>query len=179
MPVTFTSEAATRIAAAVRRVEGTPQDRSGEPISAGPTEGEFYAWITSSTDATGMRYSWVRVYPDFTGHDPDLMFETGMKWRLHTPHAAGFDTAYEANGRRGITDKIVRLSFAGFRDDEVPDSDPPAKERVPVYVFVHETLEPDGFLPPHDHRSNEPQHGGFAFACYAPGTALPQMPWYI
>lgn len=103
----------------------------------------------------------------------------GMKWRLHTPHAAGWNNAYDANGRRGITDKIVRLSFAGCRDDEVPESDPPRTERVLVYVFVHETLEPDGFLPPHDHRSNEPQHGGFAFACYAPRTALPQMPWHI
>jgi len=34
-------------------------------------------------------------------------------------------------------------------------------------------------LGPHDHRSNEPGHGGFAFSCYHPGTALPQMPWAI
>ena len=34
-------------------------------------------------------------------------------------------------------------------------------------------------LGPHDHRSNDPAYGGFAFAVYHPGSAVPQMPWAI
>jgi hypothetical protein len=37
-----------------------------------------------------------------------------------------------------------------------------------------------GFIPgmgPHDHRDNF--NGGFAFACYHPGTSIPQQPWSI
>jgi hypothetical protein len=37
-----------------------------------------------------------------------------------------------------------------------------------------------GWIPgmgPHDHRDNF--NGGFAFACFHPGTSLPQQPWAI
>lgn len=36
-----------------------------------------------------------------------------------------------------------------------------------------------GTLGPHDHRSEDPNYGGFAFAVYHPGTAVPQQPWAI
>jgi len=31
----------------------------------------------------------------------------------------------------------------------------------------------------HDHRSNDPAYGGFAFAVYAPGSGVPQQAWPI
>lgn len=50
------------------------------------------------------------------------------------------------------------------------------------YSQHHHTSEYDGGFVPvgggvHDHRDNF--NGGFAFACYHPGTSLPQMPWAI
>jgi hypothetical protein len=44
----------------------------------------------------------------------------------------------------------------------------------------HTSQYDGGFIPgmgPHDHRDNF--NGGLAFACYHPGTALPQMPWAL
>ncbi|MGC4033238.1 MAG: hypothetical protein QM754_16200 [Tepidisphaeraceae bacterium] len=47
----------------------------------------------------------------------------------------------------------------------------------PLFTFQYETLDDRGPLPVHDHRDNF--NGGFAFAVFHPGTALPQQPWAI
>ena len=64
-------------------------------------------------------------------------------------------------------------------------------ENIPVpevasegYNQHYHTSEYDGGLMlgtrgPHDHRSGDPNYGGYAFATWHPGTALPQQPWAI
>lgn len=172
MGVVFTSRAAEKIKRAVNKVLSTPEDRTNKPVSTRPAEQEFWAWITGPADLSGQRYHWVRVYPFFDDDDPDLLLETGAKWKLFEPKSFGTGTAYESNGARGIIDKIVKLSFAGYRKPE-PDADEQVPE--PVYVFTFETFSGPPELPIHDHRDNF--NGGFAFAVYHPGTSLPQQPW--
>src|SRR5256885_13005443 len=127
MGVTFTSAAAKRIAAVVRKVEGQPQDRRSDRTPSGPDEQSFFAWL-SGCDLSGLRYSWARVAPDMSSDTPDIILDNAMKWRLvGEPPVTGFHTAYEANSQRGLTDRIVRLTFAGFNADDDP-----------MYVFTHD-----------------------------------------
>jgi hypothetical protein len=49
---------------------------------------------------------------------------------------------------------------------------------IPFYVFQYRGADPDPVVPIHDHRDNV-TGGGFAFAVWHPGTALPQQPWYL
>ena len=67
--------------------------------------------------------------------------------------------------------------FNAITGEEIPVPDTATEGHNRHY----HTSEYDGGLiiglGPHDHRSNDPSYGGFAFAVYHPGTALPQMPW--
>lgn len=68
-----------------------------------------------------------------------------------------------------LRDIIVRVHFAGMRTF--------GGEKRSMYVFSYTPMVLRSFLPLHDHRDNF--NGGFAFAVYHPGTALPQRPWAI
>lgn len=48
---------------------------------------------------------------------------------------------------------------------------------IAMYAFEFSASQGQSSLPIHDHRDNF--NGGFAFATYHPGAALPQQPWAI
>lgn len=52
-----------------------------------------------------------------------------------------------------------------------------ADNSIAMYVFQYQSADGQSSLPIHDHRDNF--NGGFAFATYHPGTALPQQPWAL
>lgn len=165
MGVVFTSEAAKRIAAAVRRVEAMPQERTGERTPPGPIENDIWGWITG-LDASGLRYSFVRVIPDAGADEPDLILTNGMRYRLYSDDPLHIHVAREVNGTRGIASgTIVRMSFAGY------DADGEA-----AFVFQYQPPQPPSDHGLHDHRDNITGRG-FSFSVYHPGTALPQQPW--
>lgn len=167
MGVVFTSSAAKRIAAVVRRVESQPQDRSGEHNPAAPSEADCWAWLTG-VDVSGQRYSFVRVYPDASSDSPDLILDNGMKFRLFDTDPAHVWQAREVNDTRGIAvSTIVRMTFAGYDGQKPP-------EPTFVFQYIAAPSQPD-FVPIHDHRDNF--SCGFAFAVYHPGTGLPQQRW--
>ena len=49
-------------------------------------------------------------------------------------------------------------------------------EFEPAWCIMSQFDEPLKPVPVHDHRDNF--NGGFAFACYHPGTAIPMQPWF-
>lgn len=182
--VTFTPEAAKRIARVVKRVEQTPTQFGGRNPSSALTasepffvrlldpytreefadgHAEYYLLGSGAMSSnTQVFYSWEAVVPTKYGH------------LAADPQVQGVASArpLNAKGQSELIEygTIVQLHLVGFDDDGV----------TPLYVFV-DGREVIGqmFVPPHDHRSNTPGYGGFAFACYAPGTSLPQMPWAI
>lgn len=167
MPVTFTSEAAKRIAKVVRRVEAMPQERGGGRNPTGPAESEIWGWITGC-DLSGLRYSFVRVIPDPSTDSPDLILDNAMRYRLFSEDPAHIHVAQEVNGSRNVpAGTIVRLSFVGYN-----------AEGTPAFIFQYQPSQvPANDLPIHDHRDNF--NGGYAFAVYHPGTGLPQQKWAI
>jgi hypothetical protein len=101
---------------------------------------------------------------------PDIMFgNSAMKWNIfgNDETITGYQTAYEANGQAGLTDRVVELRFAGYNANG--DA---------TYMFIAEMQPEPESLPIHDHR-DPITGGGFAFAVYHPGTGLPQQPWAI
>lgn len=155
-PATFGPKSIKRIGDAVRRVERMPQDRTVERMhfmDAG--EQSFWAKI-GGRSLDGKRFSWFRVRPDGDGG-----------WVAYDPAAEGERNAVEINGHRGIpTGAVVMLHFTDYDPDGQP-----------LYTFQYETLQDRHPLKVHDHRDNF--NGGYAFAVYHPGTALPQQPWAI
>lgn len=168
MGVTFSSEAVARIRAGIKKIEAQPTDHTATRTPPGPSEQRFFAFLTGC-DLSGKRYSWMRVFPDMSSDSPDLILDSGLKWKVfgETP-VTGYETALEGNGVRGLTDIVVELQFAGFNADGDVN-----------YIFMHQQVQ-DQFqiVPLHDHRDNL-TGGGFAFACYHPGTGLPQQPWHV
>lgn len=181
--VTFTPDAAKRIAKVVKRVEHMPEQMGGRnPSSSTQHDDNFWVRIKdayvridhpdgtityelyeSSTYNGPLWYSWEKVIPGKRGG-----FLTA------DPPVEGIANARYIN-EQGPDDLIgygtcTRLHLVGF--DEQGD---------PLYVFIDGGDRTIGYapVPVHDHRSNDPGYGGFAFACYAPGTSLPQMPWVI
>jgi hypothetical protein len=57
--------------------------------------------------------------------------------------------------------------------------DPGPQLPIPMYVFSYQPQQQQTTVPIHDHRSNDPQCGGYSFATYHPGTSLPQQPWSV
>ena len=155
-PVTFTKDAARRIAKATRQVERQPQHYGP---TAGPdtppVEDAFWARIGSWSMATG-GYSWQRLIPIGNG---------GL--RFDDRAIIGRDSAFDALGRNTVpAGVVVRLHLTGYDADGEPR-----------YTFTYDPAPDQAYLHPHDHRDNF--NGGFAFAVYHPGTALPHMPWAI
>jgi hypothetical protein len=168
--VNFSLDAARRIAAAVRKVERTPQNLAGDRNPPHGTTTQFWAYLTGC-DESGQYWSWLRLRPAANlpsaadaytplGDDRPL-------FELDQPTIFSENTAREANSNRRIeAGTVVQLSFIGY------DS---AGE--PVYVFCYPVQPQDNFLPLHDHRDNLQASGGFAFSVYHPGTSLPQQNW--
>lgn len=171
--VGFSLSDAKRIAAATRRIEGTPQDLRGTPNPAGPAGTQFWAYLLS-TDLSGNHWTFLKLVPAArlpNADEPFAPLESDRPlWELAQPVFYG-EGAREANGNKAIEGgTAVQVTFIGYDTSE---------ERKPVYVFTYGVAQPDpGFVPIHDHRDNI-TGGGFAFAVYAPGTALPQQPWYV
>lgn len=150
------------------------KNMGGKPIPHGPIESEIWGLLTGC-DTSGKRYSFVRVIPDASGDDPDIMLDAqniGYSIVANAANQGLIYTAFEVNGHTGAVMQIVKLTFAGYRKD------PDTGTKEPVFVFQYETLPAWIPLPVHDHRDNV-TGGGFAFAVYAPGTALPQQPFSI
>lgn len=166
-PVTFTVRGAQRIERAVRKVERPGQILTGDRRPTAPSETTFWALLTGN-DITGMRYSFVRVIPVATKDESD--FVIGRDFPLYYEIASlepeeGF--AREANGTRGIPlYSVVQVTYIG------PDADD-----LPAFLFNYQVMDSNLPITPHDHRDNF--NGGFAFACYHPGTGLPQQPWAV
>lgn len=59
---------------------------------------------------------------------------------------------------------VVRLKYIGV--DAADES---------AFLFTHQVMDLNAPVMPHDHRDN--YNGGYTFACYHPGTGLPQQPW--
>jgi hypothetical protein len=162
MGVTFTKEGANRIAAAVRKVERTPQDRAGDRAGKYETATEFWALLIGST-LDGF-YSFFRVAPDPARTAPMFtLFGQPVPWTIQGEIV--WDAAREVNDNRGVPfNSVVRLTFTGYDRDGNPQ-----------FVFFYPAMDPYTSLPPHDHR--DIFNGGLAFAMMHPGTSLPQMPW--
>lgn len=150
------------------------QRAGGRSTPAGPVENEIWGLLTGC-DLSGKRYSFVRVIPNATNDDPDVIINGGEIGFNIVDNAANnglIYTAYEVNGAIGAVMQIVRLTFAGYR----LDSDTGTK--VPVFMFQFEQLDAQLPLAIHDHRDNV-TGAGFAFAVYHPGTSLPAQPWSV
>jgi hypothetical protein len=170
MSVTFTESATRRIAAAVRKVERSPQDLRGDRTTEYDTETEFWA-ILLGGDMAG-RYTFQPVRPDPSGLAIDgviIVSDRGdeLRWAF-TDSPAFVGAAREANANISVpTFKVVRMSFAGYDAGGSP-----------VFVFFYPPANTDApGLPPHDHRDNF--NGGFSFSTFHPGSSVPQMPWAL
>ncbi len=115
----------------------------------------------------GNRYTFVRVY--LTADDDskkDFALRNGPSYRLAGIEPEG-GLARESSGAKGVpTMSVVRMTFCGYDADDRPNF---------LFQFIGPSDMP--FLPPHDHRDNKINSGGFAFSIYHPGTGLPQQPW--
>lgn len=169
MPVTFTPSAARRIADAVKRVEAMPRHRSGDANPARQTEPSFWAMITG-VDFSGLHYSFIRVTPSAATDKADFRIATGLAYTIANEDPEYGDVGYarEASGNKHVpTYTVTKLEFIGYD-----------AEGLPAYLFCcSPPIEPNAAIAPHDHRDN--YTGGFAFAVYHPGTALPQQPWAV
>jgi hypothetical protein len=98
------------------------------------------------------------------------------QWRMDVSKIHFHDTS---SGEIAWNDVQAITMFNAATGQQVPVPETASEG----YNRHYHTSEYDGgFIPgmgPHDHRSNDPAYGGFAFAVYHPGTALPQMPWAV
>jgi hypothetical protein len=203
--VNFTLESAKRIIAAVKKVEGTPNNLGGAPNPSRQAGTSFWAMITGAGDIDGLFHDWVAVQPSAamaTPQQSNILAPSNM-WKFQEPYAAGFGNARESNDNRDVPPgTVVLLTFVGYAMPggttvnpgtvtQQGSSNPPTsgefggafsgsfKEQrsVPMYVFSYCAQPPQtAALPIHDHRDNV-SGGGFAFSVYHPGTSLPQQPW--
>lgn len=160
MVVGFNQSGAKRIVDAVKKVERLPQDRSGgsTPLQH-QFEESFWAKITGrSLDGAAM--SWMRVQPAPQG-------DGSIVYLPMQPAITGEENAYEVNENPDVPGgAIVRLALAAI-----------TPEGLPLYSFQYGQRQGGRMVPIHDHRDNF--NGGFAFAVFSPGTALPTRSWGI
>lgn len=99
-----------------------------------------------------------------------------LGWRMDLSKVHFHDGS---SGEIAWNDVQAIAAYNAISGDHVPV---PAQASEGYNKHYH-TSEFDGGLAvglgPHDHRSNDPGYGGFAFSCYHPGTAIPQQPWAI
>lgn len=172
MPVAnFDLATAKRVLEATRRVERMPVDKRLDRIHRQPPENSFWVYLTSAGGLNGLHWSWIRVQPAAnlpTADDP-LTVQDVPLFEMASPVVVGFQNAREVNNSRAIEPgTVVKLEWIGYD-----------RAGEPAFLFTHQPQQPDQVVPPHDHRDNQPQNGGFAFAVYAPGTALPQQAWHL
>jgi hypothetical protein len=193
----FTLASAQRIASVVRAVEAQAvPNNSGGANPARPAQTQFWAMITSGADLKNIFFNWVACVPSKdagTGQDSTTPALSNL-WEFQQPYVAGFGNAREANGNKQIPPgTVVMLTLIGYSVPDgtagsyqgtstVPASStaPPTRPdgSIPMYVFSYCMQQQQQYLPLHDHRDNV-TGGGFSFATYHPGTALPQQPFSI
>src|SRR5690242_3078321 len=99
--VTFTPEAAKRIAAATRKIERLPVSKAGAPTRTFDPNSEFYALILGSDPAS--RYTIQPVAPDPSSLNPAAVIITGtdaIRWGFGSE--AFRDAGREANGNPNV-----------------------------------------------------------------------------
>jgi hypothetical protein len=205
--VNFTLDSAKRIAASVRKVEAMGGTTDGAANPARSPQIRFYAMLTGC-ELTGTFWDWVAVVPALplpsgtistSIADPNQVNQYSIAnsmWNFQQPYVAGFVNAREANGTRDIPPgTVVELSLMGYAVPQTnsatgaagtitqagidPGSVVSADGSIPFYVFCYNLPSQVPYLPIHDHRSNLPEHGGYSFSVYAPGTSLPQQNWSV
>jgi hypothetical protein len=166
--VKFTASGAEKIQRVVQKVLGTP-DRRVPPRNPTRRLGdEFWAMLMGPADQMGLRYYFVHVVPDASGDQADFAIgkDAAVSYRIASDEPE-LGYARESNGVRGVDlYTVVKVSCIGLDQDGLP-----------AFLFTFGPPIDDSFLRPHDHRDNF--NGGFAFACYHPGTGLPQQPWRV
>jgi hypothetical protein len=192
----FTLESAKRIAAAVKRMEATPRDLTGDRNPGRAIGTSFWAMITGAGDIGGKFHDWVAVQPSksmATAQNPSTLAPSNM-WEFQEPYVAGFANAREANDNPDVpAGSVVLLTFVGYAIAPTTDvgvvqgtittkggstaASAGADGSIPMYAFQFAGQQQQSSLPIHDHRDNF--NGGFAFSVYHPGTALPQQPWAV
>src|SRR4051812_33955752 len=111
--VTFTPEAAKRIAAVVRKVERTPQDLTGERAGSYDGEQTFKAMILGA-DLSGL-YTFNRVSPDPDRIRPAAFYVDGNPIRWGFEGETFVDAAREASGNRDVEPgTVVDMTLMGY-----------------------------------------------------------------
>lgn len=162
--VTFSASAAAKIKKATERVLNSPQSRTGDRTGRTASEESFWAIITGR-DVTGQHFHFLRCQMNLdTDSRDDFKLTNGVGYII-VGDEPDFGIGREANGNRAVpTYTVTRMFFNGYDRDNLP-----------AYIFVSDDDGTEADLRLHDHRDNF--NGGFAFACYHPGTGLPQQPW--
>lgn len=188
MGVTLSPSSIPKLRQAIADGEAFRMSRGGERLPAGPIDGPFWALITgmdfvsplyknaSKTDLR-MVYSFVRVAPSIDA-EADLWVGNTQGYKIFPDTAAHIHEAIEINGNATPANSLVRMMFTHWEDVEEIHDGKPMKVRQARFAFAFTPTVIETFLPNHDHRDNV-TGGGFAFACYHPGTGLPQQPWAL
>ena len=120
MSVVLTGSGARKLKQIVAKVDAIKQDRSGQKNGTGAAEDSMWGFITGC-DRSGRPYNFVRVMPGTDADDADIRVDgSTLRFQIFDgdPARTAY-TAYEANEKRGIrTGKVVRMTLAGFRDDD-------------------------------------------------------------
>jgi hypothetical protein len=178
-------------------MEAMPRDLTGARNPARSVGSSFWAMITGAASMDGKLFDWVAVMPspNLSASMDGTTLATNM-WHFQEPYVAGFSNAREANDNTNVPQgAVVLLTFVGYAiaptvpgpsgstivDGTANTPGGPtaagADNSIAMYVFQFQSPDGQSSLPIHDHRDNF--NGGFAFATYHPGTALPQQPWAI
>jgi len=181
----FDIRSAQRIAKATQWVEGQPRNTLSQRRDAPPDRSPFWARITDA----------FRRVPSIGGTEPDTLesitwppsigYPVYYSWAAITvdgnaaqyastapadPPVTGTGNAFQVNASPQSyvpPGTIVQLNYAGCN-----------AQGESFYFFSWEGAAQNAGLIPHDHRSGDPNYGGFAFSVYAPAN-LAQQPWAI
>lgn len=192
----FTLNAAQQIVAAVKKVQANPTDLTGQPNPSMRPGESMWAMLVTPGDESGKFWSWTKVVPDSVNVGAAGISTTAAltsAWKIADPTVVGIANARESNDTLGIpAGTVVRLTFVGYSvpngsgyegapgtsiDAATATDLTGADGTVPYYVFSYNLQTFENVVPIHDHRDSF--NGGFAFAVFHPGTAIPQMPWSV
>lgn len=126
--VVLSTAAAKRIAAAVRKVERTPQDLAGRGQPAEAAALQFWAQLTGEDPENPGRYSFAKRVPD------------GFDLAASAPAFASSEyQAKEINAVPGLSGRAAWLTLVGY-DDQDPPKPIYYFEAGPPYFFVVKIL---------------------------------------
>lgn len=184
MGVTLSPSSIPKLRQAIADGEAYRLSRGADRLPDGPSSGPFWAFITGMGLETPVKpgasptlprlvYSFIRILP-CADAEADLWLNQTQGYRF-ADTVAHIHQAIEVNGRPVPSNEIVTMTFTGFVENTETVNDQDVTVKRPRFAFSYAPTRVEYVLPHHDHRDNF--HGGFAFACYHPGTGLPQQPW--